>query len=404
MVGGGPAGLIAAEVLAGSGVQVTVYDRMPALGRKLMLAGRGGLNLTHSEPGDALIAKYGPASDWLAPLIDAFSSADLVAWCEGLGQATFVGSSGRVFPTAMRAGELLAAWEQRLAELGVTIRLRHRWTGWTDDGSLRFTVDERGGEPVEVTVTPDATVLALGGGSWPTSGSDGAWIAPLTGIGVSIEPFRPANSGFVVEWSDVMLADFAGEPVKNVRVSAGDESARGELMITDAGLEGGALYAVSRELTQACVATGSAVLTVDLLPDVDETALAERIAGARSKDSTASVLTRRVGLDRTKVALLRESTGNAVPKGEALAALLKALPITVHGPVGLDRAISTSGGVRLDALDDHLMLADRTGVFLAGEMLDWDAPTGGYLLQACFSTGVAAAAGVLAWLDSAPER
>ena len=391
VVGGGPAGMIAAERLAAAGHEVVLFERMAALGRKFLLAGRGGLNLTHSEPFERLVTRYGDAAQELQPLLEAFDPSALVAWCDGLGQPTFVGSSGRIFPTEFRANLLLAAWEQRLRDLGVEIRTRHRWMGWDDDGALRFDVG---------SFAAAATVLALGGASWPNTGSDGTWTEVLGEHDVALAPLRPANSGFVVEWSEIMVRDVAGTPIKNVGVRVGGVSARGELMVTDTGLEGGALYAVSRELREAVDAEGTAVLEVDLLPDLDAEAVAARLGRRRPKDSTATVLRRHLGLDPAKIALLRDVTSNQVPGDDAtLVGLVKALPVRVLAPEGIERAISTSGGVRLDEVDEHLMLIRRPGTFVAGEMLDWDAPTGGYLLQASFSTGVAAAQGVIEWLD-----
>ena len=400
VVGGGPAGMIAAERLAAAGLDVVLFDRMAALGRKFLVAGRGGLNLTHSEDLDQFVTRYGEATTELVPLLEAFDPAALIEWCEGLGQSTFVGSSGRVFPTAFRANALLDAWIARLGELGVDIRTRHRWLGWDDDGALRFDVAASDAAASDgAAVTADATVLALGGASWPNTGSDGAWTDVLTAHDVDVAPLRPANSGFVVEWSEIMVRDYAGTPIKNIGVSVGAASARGELMITDTGLEGGALYAVSRELRQAIDAFGSAELLVDLLPDLDADAVAARLARRRPKDSIATVLRRHLGLDAAKVALLRDATSNQIPGDDpAMVALAKSVPVRVLAPEGIERAISTSGGVRLDEVDEQLMLIRRPGTFVAGEMLDWDAPTGGYLLQASFSTGVAAANGVIAWL------
>ena len=383
--------MIAAERLALGGCDVVLFERNAALGRKFLLAGRGGLNLTHSEPYERFVTRYGDAADVLDPMLRSFNSGALVEWCEGLGRSTFVGSSGRVFPTEFRANDLLAAWEQRLRDLGVSIRTRHRWLGWDQDGALRFD---------DGPFAADATVLALGGASWPGTGSDGSWTELLDEHDVSVAPLRPANSGFVVEWSEIMIRDMAGSPIKNVGVSIGATSARGELMITDTGLEGGALYAVSRELRDEVETEGSAVLQVDLLPDLDADSVAARLGRRRPKDSTATVLRRHLGLDPVKIALLRDVTSNQVPGDhDALVALVKSLPVTVLAPQGIERAISTSGGVRFGEVDEHLMLVRRPGTFVAGEMLDWDAPTGGYLLQASFSTGVAAAGGVLTWLD-----
>ena len=382
VVGGGPAGLMAAEVLATAGVHVVVLERMPSVGRKLLLAGRGGLNLTHSEPLDVFLDRYGPARPRLEAAIRAFGPDDLRSWCAGLGEEPFVGSSGRVFPAGFRATPLLRAWLARLDALGVELRVRHTWAG-----------------PDDESVAADATVLALGGASWPRVGSDGAWVAPLTEAGIGVTPLRPANCGFVVDWSDTFRERFAGTPLKNVRLAVGDATARGDAMVTDAGIEGGPVYALSARLRDAIEADGSAVLTVDLRPDVGVEQLALRVARGRAGDSTSNVL-RRVGLAPAAIGLLREATGNRRLEPDELAALAKAVPLLLRAPLPLDHAISTAGGVALDEVDDTFMLRARPGMFVAGEMLDWEAPTGGYLLQATFSTAVAAANGVLAWLSS----
>jgi uncharacterized flavoprotein (TIGR03862 family) len=392
VVGGGPAGLMAAEVLGTAGVAVTVYERMPTVGRKLQVAGRGGLNLTHSEPLDAFLARYGPAHARLAPAITGFDPAALRSWSEGLGEATFVGTSGRVFPEGFRATALLRAWLQRLEALGVEIRTRHTWHGWTDGGALRFT--DRDG--VEVLAAPAATVLALGGASWPRTGSNGAWVEPVRAAGVEVSPLRPANGGFVVGWTEVFRERFAGTPVKDVVIRHGGSEARGDVVVTRDGVEGGPVYALSSTLRAAIDREGIAVATVDLFPG--ETSLEARLARRRPKDSVTTGLSR-VGLSPVAIGLLREATANRPPAAaDALAALLHALPITLTSMQPIDRAISTAGGIALTEVDARWMLRQRPGTFVAGEMLDWEAPTGGYLLQAAFSTGVAAAEGVRAYL------
>lgn len=384
VVGGGPAGLIAAETLATGGCRVTVVDHMPSVGRKLLLAGRGGLNLTHSEPFDQVLNRYGDAAPHLADALRSFPPDALRAWCAGLGQPTFVGSSGRVFPEAFRATPLLRAWLRRLDQLGVEVLTRHDWRGWHADGSL--VVDAPHGE---MSLRPDATVLALGGASWPRTGSNASWVPLLVGIGVEITPLRPANCGFVVDWSTTFSERFAGTPLKNVRLSFGDHEARGEVMITSTGIEGGVVYALGAVLREAIALHGHADLTIDLHPDLTPEQVAERLAKRRPHDSKSNLL-RRAGLSPAAIALMRE-TGTKPEHLQMLRLrLLAAQPI--------DRAISTAGGVAMSELDDRFMLRRRPGVFVAGEMLDWEAPTGGYLLQACFSTGVAAARGVLSWL------
>ena len=396
VVGGGPAGLMAAEVLARAGASVTVYERMPTVGRKLQVAGRGGLNLTHAEPADAFAERYGPARERLAPALERFDPGALRAWCEGLGEPTFVGTSGRVFPQGFRATRLLRAWLRRLDELGVVVRTRHTWTGWTDGGALTFT--DATGAPVEIVA--DATVLALGGASWPRTGSDGRWVEPLRSAGVEVHELRPANCGFTVRWSDVLRDRFAGTPVKDVVLRHGERTARGDVVITRDGVEGGPVYALAAGLRAALDRGEPARLLVDLRPGTPTDELRARLERRRPKDSVATGL-RRAGLAPVAVALLREATGNALPAdADELSALVHAVPVDLVAPRPLERAISTAGGVAWGAVDEHAMLLARPGTFVAGEMLDWEAPTGGYLLQGAFSTGVAAAAGVLAWLGT----
>lgn len=390
IVGAGPAGLMAAERLAQAGCKVTVHERMPSVARKFLLAGRGGLNLTHSEPLPGFLKRYGEAEGRLAPMIEGFDPADLIAWANGLGQETFVGSSGRVFPKAMKASPLLRAWLGRLAELGVEIRTRSEWRGWRPDGAPNFTDGENG--------KPDAVILALGGASWPRLGSDGSWTERLQERGVEVSPLRPSNAGFNVDWSDVLIERFAGQPLKSAAFTLGARTVRGEAMIARYGVEGGAIYALSAALRDAIEAEGSAVLTIDLRPDLTVEALAARLANGRGKDSVSNWLRKAGGLSPVAAALLREVPGEVPTGPDKLARRIKALRLKLTGAQGLERAISSAGGVRLDQVDANLMLKAVPGVFVAGEMLDWEAPTGGYLLQACFASGVAAANGVLAWL------
>jgi uncharacterized flavoprotein (TIGR03862 family) len=378
---------MAAETLARAGARVTVYDRMPAVGRKFMLAGRGGLNLTHSEPFEQFLRRYGPAADWLEPGLRSFPPEALREWASGLGQETFVGSSGRVFPVAFRATPLLRAWLVRLGELGVEPRLRHEWLGWTSTGELRFAT------PVgEFMTRPDATVLAFGGASWPRMGSNGSWAGIVGSAGVEVTPLTPANSGFVVDWSDLFRSRFAGVPLKNVRLSCDGESVRGEAMITKEGIEGGAVYALGATARAAIARDGIADLRLDLHPDLSTELLAAKLAKRRKGDSLTTAL-KRIGLAPVAIALAHE-VGAA-----AEASHLKSLPLELLRPTSIDRAISTAGGIPRSEVDDHFGLRKLPGVFVAGEMLDWEAPTGGYLLQACFSTGVAAANGALRWVN-----
>jgi len=386
---------MAAEVLAGAGVDVVVFERMPSPGRKLLRAGRGGLNLTHSEPLADLLGRYGPARDRLAPAIEAFDPTALRAWCASLGLDTMVGSSGRVFPVGLRAAPLLRAWLRRLDSLGVELRLGHRWDGWTPTGALRMT-DAAGATSA---VEADAVVLALGGGSWSRLGSDGAWVEPVATTGIEVAPLRPANCGFVVPWSATFSERFEGVPLKDVVLSHEDVTARGDAVVTRTGLEGGAVYAVSRSLRDALDAGRDATLRVDLRPDQTVAELADRLRRRRPKDSQATAMRRGARFQPVDIGLLREATGNRLPdEPEELARLAKGLEVTVAATEALDRAISTAGGIALDEVDDTFMLRRRPGTFVAGEMLDWEAPTGGYLLQATFSSAVAAAKGALSWV------
>lgn len=401
VIGAGPAGLIAAERLVSGGLTVTIFDRMPSAARKFLMAGRGGLNLTHSEPHGSFMARYGDdAPPILTDAIEQFPPSALIAWAEGLGQETFVGSSGRVFPKTMKASPLLRAWLQRLGGLGVRFRLRTNLIGLDESGALEF--DALGTRQRE---TFDAVVLALGGASWPRLGADGSWVSWLQARGIGITPLRPANVGVRVNWSDHLKQHFSGRPLK--RVAIGLEPAgskvRGEGVVTSYGLEGGVVYAIGEALQEQSRRGHALALTIDLKPDVPVDVLAARLVGASKKQSLSNTLRKQAGLDAVAIALLFESVrfAGALPRDAApLAARIKSVTVPVDGFAGMSRAISTGGGLEFGEIDKHFMLKKMPGVFVAGEMLDWSAPTGGYLLQACFATGVAAGEGVRAWLAS----
>lgn len=398
IIGAGPAGLIAAERLAEAGHTVAIYERMASPARKFLLAGRGGLNLTHSEPLDALLGRYGEARVWLEPAIRAFLPQALRDWADGLGAESFTGSSGRVFPRAMKASPLLRAWLARLDGLGVELHAGRLWTGWDDGGALRFSVRD-GGEEI---ARPRATLLALGGASWPRLGSDGSWVQLLADEGVATAPLRPANAGFSVDWSPLMRERFAGQPLKRIALSFAGQHVRGEAMIDAGGIEGGAIYALSGALREAIARDGEVVLTIDLRPDVTEPELANRLAKRRPGETLSNHLRKAAGLSPVAAAVLREAASGPLPtEPDALARLIKAAPLRLTGMASLARAISTAGGVGVEEIDQDFMLKRLPGTFVAGEMLDWEAPTGGYLLQACFATGVAAAKGIGRRLSSA---
>jgi len=391
---------MAAEVLAQGGARVSVYDAMPSAGRKFLMAGRGGLNLTHSEPLPEFMARYREAAPMLQAAIAAFSPDGLRAWSAALGEPTFVGSSGRVFPKAFKASPLLRAWLRRLDAAGVRFAFRHRWTGWDDQGRLRFQT----ADGVQA-IAAKATVLALGGASWPRLGSDGGWADILASKGVAISKLRSANSGFTVAWSDVFRDRFEGQPLKGVALTIGAHTVRGEAMITRSGIEGGAIYTLSAELREAVLGLGQATLTIALRPELDVAALTTRLSGTRGKQSLANFLRKAAQLSPVGIGLMQEA---AIASGRPLATfspaelakLINAIPVQLTGVSPIERAISTAGGVTFDELDERLMLRKLPGVFAAGEMLDWEAPTGGYLLQASFATGAAAGRGVLRWLAS----
>lgn len=399
IIGAGPAGLMAAEMLAKAGHAVEIHDAMPSPARKFLMAGRGGLNITHSEPLDRFITRYGAARPFMDPLIRAFTPADLRDWCHGLGVETFVGSSGRVFPKSFKASILLRAWLQRLDGLGVRLYTRHRWIGWAADGAVLF--DTPTGPQ---TVQAAATILALGGASWPRLGSDGGWSAILAARGVPLAPFRPSNSGFDVAWSAGFLERAEGEPLKRIALTFKDRTVPGELVVTRTGLEGGALYALSAPLRDAIERDGKAVVYLDLKPDLTGPQVQNKLARTPPADSLANKLRKGLTLGPPTGALIREFAGDVdLSRTANLAALVKALPVTLSGQRGLDRAISSAGGIKLSALDGNLMLSGLPGMFACGEMLDWEAPTGGYLLQGCYATAVAAAKGVGRFLTLPPQ-
>jgi uncharacterized flavoprotein (TIGR03862 family) len=395
VIGAGPAGLMAAEVLAQGGASVTVYDGMPSAGRKFLMAGRGGLNLTHSEPLPDFLARYREATPRLKAAIDAFPPDRLRAWCEGLGQPTFVGTSGRVFPRTLKASPLLRAWLRRLDAAGVRFAFRHRWTGWDEKGHLVFETPQ-GRRAIDAR----GTVLALGGASWARLGSDGSWVELLAAKGLAISPLRPANCGFTVAWSDVFRDRFEGQPLKNAVFKFGNRTERGEAVITRGGIEGGAIYSLSADLREAILTSGEATLLIALRPDLDDNALAARLSSPRGKQSVSNFLRKMLQLSPVAIGLLQEASQGVAARlsPRELAALVNALPVRLSGIASIARAISTAGGVSFDELDGDHMLRRLPGVFAAGEMLDWEAPTGGYLLQASFATGAAAGRGVLKWL------
>ena len=398
IIGAGPAGLMAAEVLARGGGAVTVYDAMPSAGRKFLMAGRGGLNLTHSEALPEFLKRYDQAMPHLAPAITAFPPDALRQWSEALGQPTFVGSSARVFPQAFKASPLLRAWLRRLDSTGVQFALRHRWTGWDEHGRLLFVTPEQ-----QRAVDASATVLALGGASWPRLGSDGAWTNILSDNGVTIAPLRPANCGFTVAWSDIFRDRFEGQPLKGIELSFGSRRVRGEAIITRAGIEGGAIYALSAKLREAIVSEGQATLRVALRPDLETSDLIARLSAPRGKQSLSNFLRKAGHLSPVAIGLLQEA---AIASGAtlsslsmaSLAGLINAVPVELNGIAPTARAISSAGGIAFSELDANFMVKRLPGVFAAGEMLDWEAPTGGYLLQASFATGAAAGRGALKWL------
>lgn len=400
VIGGGPAGLMAAEAAVTAGVTAELYDVMPSVGRKFLLAGKGGLNLSHSEPMESFLSRYGTHRALIEPAIRSFPPAALRTWARELGVETFVGTSGRIFPVDLKAAPLLRAWLRRLRQAGVQFHIRHRWCGWDQEGSLLFTTPYG---PVHAKA--DAVVLALGGGSWPHFGSDGAWVSILRERKIPIAPLKPANCGFDVQWSEHFRTKFSGYPVKTVEVTAKTVDGivtrhRGEFVITANGVEGGVIYMVSAAARDVIAAEGTVTLWVDLVPDRTLQRLTKDFAEPRGKRTVATHLKRCVGIAGVKAGLLREVVSKDVPADPVrLAAVIKALPLTLVAPRPLKEAISTAGGVSFDALDGRLMLRSFPGVFCAGEMLDWEAPTGGYLLTACLATGRLTGRAAAAWAD-----
>ena len=412
LIGGGPAGLMAAEVLSQAGLRVDLYDGMPSVGRKFLLAGVGGMNITHSEAYPAFLSRYAERAPHMAPLLRGFGAEALCEWIHGLGIETFVGTSGRVFPTDMKAAPLLRAWLKRLRDQGVVIHTRHRWVGWNADGDLLIHSPDG-----EKTVRSDAVLLALGGGSWSRLGSDGTWLKLLESKGVPCAPLQPSNCGFEVSaWSELMVSKFAGAPLKNVAIGLGDDKPRlGECVITAAGIEGSLIYALSAPIREAINTTGSATVNIDLLPSKPVDKVLAALAKPRGSRSMSKHLHSQLGLDGVKAALLRElapaehfndpallrelAPAEHFNDPAQLAVDIKALALTLVKTRPMDEAISTAGGVPFEALDERLMLKQLPGVFCAGEMLDWEAPTGGYLLTGCFASGRAAGRGMLEWLN-----
>ncbi len=396
IIGGGPAGLMAAEIISARGMRVDVYDSMPSAGRKLLMAGKSGLNITHSDPFEVFVSRYGKRRKEIEPLLKQFGADQLREWVHGLGIQTFIGTSGRVFPMGMKASPLLRAWLGRLTDSGVTFHLRHKLTGIRPDKSLQFETPNG-----EVIVNADAIVLALGGGSWRRLGSDGAWADWLKQAEVEVEPLRPSNCGFDVTWSDHFREKYEGHPIKSVILSFGEFQGQGEFIVTKEGVEGGLIYSASAIIRDEIYANGTATVTLDLKPDRTLDWLTEKLSRPRGSRSLASYLEKTLGIKGVKAGLLREFVSKEdFADAKRLAGFIKALPVPFVAPRPLDEAISTAGGVTFEALDENLMLKNLPGIFCAGEMLDWEAPTGGYLLTACFSSGVAAGNGVLKHLSA----
>ena len=400
IIGGGPAGLMAAEVLSQAGVKVDLYDAMPSVGRKFLMAGKGGMNITHSESFDKFLSRYGSARANIKPMLDTFGPEALRAWVRDLGIETFIGSSGKVFPVDMKAAPLLRAWLHRLRVNAVSFYMRHQWLGW-DEGMLHFLTPDG-----EVKVRVDAVVLALGGGSWARLGSTGAWAPLLAQKGVSVAPLQPSNCGFDVGWSEFFRNRFAGQPLKSVQASfinsVGDEFCQlGELVVTADGVEGSLIYKMSALLRDQITASGTALIYLDLAPGKDKRFLIGSVSKPRGKNTMVNHLRKRIGIDSLKIGLLREVLSKQdFDDPIRLCETIKALPIKLVAARPIDEAISSAGGVTFAAVDERLMIRSMPGIFCAGEMLDWEAPTGGYLLTACFASGRVAGEGVLSWLQT----
>ncbi|WP_051300134.1 TIGR03862 family flavoprotein [Methylobacter luteus] len=403
VIGGGPAGLMAADVLSQAGVKVDLYDAMPSVGRKFLMAGKGGMNITHSEPIDKFLSRYGSRRNYIEPMLAAFGPEALRKWLHELGIDTFIGTSGRVFPVDMKAAPLLRAWLHRLRLAGVNFHMRHQWSGWAGGRSdiLCFAT------PTGIrNIKADAVVLALGGGSWAQLGSTGAWVPLLTECGIEVEPLRPSNCGFDIDWSEYFRSRYAGQPLKAIQLTFLDSEGvqfhqSGECVVTDYGIEGGLIYALSAPLRERIVTTGAAEIHIDLAPGKTRQFVIDRLSQPRGKLSAANYLRKRLGIDGVKAGLLREVlSAHEFADPVRLGSAIKALTIKLKATRPLNEAISTAGGVAFEALDERLMLRTMPGVFCAGEMLDWEAPTGGYLLTTCFASGYVAGTGVLAWLES----
>lgn len=397
VIGGGPAGLMAAEKLVQEGFAVTVYEQKPSIGRKFLMAGRGGLNITHSEAIEKFLPRYGAAEKFMTPMIKDFTPQALCGWVEALGQEIFVGTSGRVFPKAFKASPLLRSWLSRLESAGVRFQLNHAWRGWDNDGNLIFQT-----ETGDVAIKADATLLALGGASWPRLGSDAAWVRTLQEKNILITPLKPANCGFHVDWSDVFRKKHSGQPVKTLAMSFAKQSVRGEIMITETGIEGGPVYALSSALRSAIEEKGKAEVFLDLRPEMSLQQVERALQRPRGALSFSNYLRKALSLSSSAIGLLMEQADRLAMSHytpEVLAARIKSLPLTLVAPSGIDRAISTAGGISLSEVSPELMLKKMTGVFVAGEMLDWEAPTGGYLLQGCFATGICAARGICNFMN-----